>query len=240
MSECQLAERQFKLAWEHFKFHAEQRTKMFNFFLLAVALLLNAFSSILDPKSAPYNNYAFIVLSIGGFLSTMFFALDIRNTQLIKHSEDLLRKIENNLYPASEWKESIDGKTVRLGLLSREEVLGTYIKNNIKENLFWIWINVDNIKHKLSIRLIVIVSMLAFWVTAIVMTCGKPLWFWVNIVLFLICSGWTIWAMLSPARDLKREQEAWGKAVQDAEAAKFETRKTESAMAKATVEAEGR
>jgi len=133
MSECQLAERQFKLAWEHFKFHAEQRTKMFNFFLLAVALLLNAFSSILDPKSAPYNNYAFIVLSIGGFLSTMFFALDIRNTQLIKHSEDLLRKIENNLYPASEWKESIDGKTVRLGLLSREEVLGTYIKNNIKE-----------------------------------------------------------------------------------------------------------
>lgn len=77
-------EYQFRLAWEHFKFHAEQRTRVFHFFLITVALLLNAFSWMLRADAA-YQGWAFLLLCIGGILSTIFLGLDVRNTQRKLH-----------------------------------------------------------------------------------------------------------------------------------------------------------
>ena len=89
--------KQFDLAWSHFKFHAEQRTRMFHFFLLVIALLLNAFSLLIDSEIEKYRNYAFLVLYLGGILSTFFLCLDVRNTQILEASEALLRKIEKDV-----------------------------------------------------------------------------------------------------------------------------------------------
>jgi len=100
--------KQFDLAWEHFKFHAEQRTRMFHFFLLVVALLLNAFSLIIDGENQKLQDSAFLVLFLGGLFSTFFLSLDVRNTQLLESSEGLLRKIEKDtLY--GDWRETING-----------------------------------------------------------------------------------------------------------------------------------
>ncbi len=73
-----LFSQQLHLAWEHFKFHAEQRTRVFHFFLLVVALLLSAFSVLVDSENEKYQEYAFLVLCIGGLLSTFFLSLDVR------------------------------------------------------------------------------------------------------------------------------------------------------------------
>lgn len=204
-------ERRFKLAWEHFRFHAEQRTRMFHFFLLTVALLLNAFSLLLRADNAVYHDYAFIVLSIGGIFSTVFFALDVRNTQLLEYSEALLRKIEDELYSNEQWREEVNGGAIKLGLLSREAVLKDYVKKNLKtrSNLFWRWFFVDNLKHKLAIRLIVVFSIIGFWSAAWAMTPSDHSYSRVFIWIFILISGaWIVNAMWSPTRDKKREQHA--------------------------------
>lgn len=117
-----------RLAWEHFKFHAEQRTRMFHFFLLAVTLLLNAFSLLIRSEVASHQEYAFVLLCIGGLLSTLFLSLDVRNAQLLEQSEDLLRKIEEDtLY--KDWRDETDGGEIKLGILSREAVLKKYVRS---------------------------------------------------------------------------------------------------------------
>lgn len=162
----------FKLAWEHFKFHAEQRTRMFHFFLISIGLLLNAFV-VVHGTDAADRRVSTSLLMLGGIFSTLFFTLDVRNTQLLESGEALLRKLEEeNLYPASEWYERTDDGAVRLGLLSRDAVLKNHTKNTapLRYHVLFRWVFFDNIKHKLSIRLIVLLSIFLFWGTALRMT----------------------------------------------------------------------
>lgn len=166
-----------KLAWEHFKFHAEQRTRMFHFFLITVGLLLNAF--FLLRRDAPGETFAATVLLMaGGVFSTLFFALDVRNTQLLEYGEALLKKIEESLYPPSEWHEEQEGGgTIRLGMLAREAWLKRHTNRaaSIRSKPVFRWIAFENAKHKLSIRLIVGLAMLLFWSSALTMAHGGVL-----------------------------------------------------------------
>ena len=206
-----------RLAWEHFRFHAEQRTRMFHFFLLAAALLLNAFSLLTRSEVASYQEYAFVLLCIGGVLSTLFLSLDVRNTQLLEASETLLRKIEEDtLY--KDWRGEIDGRQIKLGILSREAVLKDYVRSNdkIRSGPFCRWFFVDNIKHSFAIRFIQVFAILCFWIGAFVATPSKIT---VSLVVevhagyfvlmgLVICLVWAVHALWSPQRHLKWEHEA--------------------------------
>lgn len=208
LNEDNVFSQQLHLAWEHFKFHAEQRTRMFHFFLLTIGILLSAFSVLVDDKNGNYKDYAFLILCIGGLLSTMFLSLDVRNTQLLKQSEALLRKIEEDtLY--TDWRGETDGGEVKLGILSREAVLKDYVRSNpkISDGPFLRWFFVDNIKHTLSIRFIQVISVLCFWIGAYAAAPSK-----VPVLIFVIgfgvCLVWGSYALWTPERDLGWEEEA--------------------------------
>lgn len=210
--------KQFDLAWEHFKFHAEQRTRMFHFFLLVVALLLNAFSLIIDGENQKLQDSAFLVLFLGGLFSTFFLSLDVRNTQLLESSEGLLRKIEKDtLY--GDWRETINGGEVKLGLLSREALLKDFIKSNCGVFRWPIlrWVFIDNIKHKLAIRSIVVIAIVCFWIGAYETAPVEmivPLGAWEIEAETLIDIGalfsaiWGVYALLAPWRDRWWERKA--------------------------------
>ncbi len=211
-----------RFAWEHFKFHAEQRTRMFHFFLIAVGLLVTAFSLMTRSNGSIYQDYAFILLCIGGVLSTFFLCLDVRNAQLLKLSERLLQKIEEDfLY--KDWTGKVGGKKIKLGILSREAVLENYIQSNkeICSGDYVRWFSVDNIKHKISMRAIEWIGILGFWIGAEAVILAKdnvPLLQstagnWVLIGL-TVCVFWAGYALGSPERDLKREEKAL-KALQE-------------------------
>lgn len=210
--------KQFDLAWEHFKFHAEQRTRMFHFFLLVVALLLNAFSLIIDGENQKLQDSAFLVLFLGGLFSTFFLSLDVRNTQLLESSEGLLRKIEKDtLY--GDWSETINGGEIKLGLLSREALLKDFVKSNCGVFRWPIlrWVFIDNIKHKLAIRSIVVIAIVGFWIGAYetaAVDMKVPLVVWKIEAETLIDTGalfsviWGVYALMTPWRDRRWERKA--------------------------------
>ena len=220
---------QFELAWEHFKFHAEQRTRMFHFFLLAVALLLNAFSLLIDDDNKKHQDYAFLILCLGGLLSTFFLSLDVRNTQLLKLSEALLQKMEEDILysDVTVWRSQIDVGDIRLGILSREALLEKYINSENPCLRMLRWLCVDNIKHKLSIRSIEVIAIMCFWIGAYKMTPPSmtvPLVFFagpevnvttLDLIGLVICLAWSFHAMKTPKRHQKWELAAL-KALDDA------------------------
>ncbi len=130
------------------------------------------------------------------------------NAQLLEQSEALLRKIEEETL-FKDWRSEIDGGEIKLGILSREAVLKDYVRSNDKicSGRFSRWIFVDNIKHKLSIRFIQAVAILCFWIGAYAAAPST-----VPVFLFVIglvlCLAWGYYALMTPARDLKWEQEA--------------------------------
>lgn len=79
-------------AWKYFGLHAEQRLKTFHFFLILAALISGAVATIAkDGKS-------FLAAAAISFLlpclSFIFWKLDTRNKQFIKHAEDAIKLIE--------------------------------------------------------------------------------------------------------------------------------------------------
>lgn len=212
ISKNELFSKQFQFAWEHFRFHAEQRTRMFHFFLITAALLLNAFSFLNDKN--PYDQYAFLVLCIGGLVSTMFLSLDVRNVQLLQMSEELLQQIEEQwLYPATgpEWYISEEDKKIKLGMLSREAILNSHLQTKFPKdyNSSWSWIYFENIKHKLSVRFIQGTAALMFWIFAIITTPSEfPSVLILEWVGFAICLWWGYYAMTTPKRHRHWEEQA--------------------------------
>ena len=215
----------FTLSWEHFKFHAEQRTKMFHFFLISAALILNAFSLMLRAADPVYSSYAFVPLVFGGLMSTFFLSLDVRNTQLLEYSENILRRLEETVLFGREDEPYtvLDGAAcipVTPGILAREAVLKSHqCKSNfsglkrIRSLLL-----VNNIKHKTSIRAIELFSIIGFfwsaWQTAPV-NLNIPLPFFdisaecFVAIIGVFCLMCVVIALGSPRRHLRWEAAAY-------------------------------
>ena len=81
--------------WEHFKLHADQRIKAFNFFVI---LSIFADGGVFTAIAKSFPPYLLIVL---GFfiivLSGIFWILDIRSHNLVKLSYKGLKKYESSL-----------------------------------------------------------------------------------------------------------------------------------------------
>ena len=86
-----LEARQLDYAWNWFSFHAEQRTKMFNFMLVVLGIVLGGFVTLFDKGLYPQA----MGLSVFGMLMTLaFYFLDKRNRRLYYVSLDVLIHLE--------------------------------------------------------------------------------------------------------------------------------------------------
>jgi len=204
------AEVQFQFAWQHFNFHAEQRTKMFHFFLIVAGGILGAWGLITEQHRPDLTVAGILIPAFGAIFSTLFLVLDIRNTQLLEMSENLLRKMEEAwIYKGTAWRRQTKYGDVMLGLLSREALLKCHMRNKLPYGWLTRLILVNNIKHKTSVRAILLISILGFWILA-----GWASWtanmlqFWV-IVVAILSAIWSGWALFSPYWHLKCEAAAW-------------------------------
>lgn len=106
-----------QLVWDHFKFNAEQRLKIFNFFVL-FSIFANGgvFTAI------QYHVASFVLVLLGLFLALLaavFGIVDARSHQLIELTIPALKEIESS-FPPSHRLFSIDAE--RQGRLIRYTV----------------------------------------------------------------------------------------------------------------------
>jgi hypothetical protein len=85
------ARQQYGWAW--FDFHARQRTTVFNFFLVAETLVLNAYAQLIKDN---WTLAAAIVALAGALGAFGFLCLEYRNRQLVRWGERALEQSERN------------------------------------------------------------------------------------------------------------------------------------------------
>lgn len=109
---------QFEYAWRWFAFHAEQRTKMFNYMILVVGILANG---IVLAIGKSFLLIAADLSFIGAIFSFAFFFLDLRNRNLTWLGEEILAKLEREvIFGEAEEFKTRKNLTVPLGLLWRQ------------------------------------------------------------------------------------------------------------------------
>ncbi len=86
-------------AWKYFSLHVEQRLKTFHFFVILATVMTGAILTI--SKNLGNVGYAAPLAYILATLAFVFWKLDLRNRVLIKHGENALKAIENDLLDIS-------------------------------------------------------------------------------------------------------------------------------------------
>jgi hypothetical protein len=110
---------QFEYAWKWFKYHADQRVKMFNFMLLAFGVLATALFTALHVSRAG----AVALCIVAALLAIIFALLDGRNRNLTWLGEDVLASLEPRIFGEERSIACMHAQKgeVRLGLLTRPE-----------------------------------------------------------------------------------------------------------------------
>ena len=90
----ELQKLRFDYAWKWFNFHAEQRTKMFNFMLVGLGILATALVGAIEKKLLLE---AAVVGTAATMVALVFSLLDARNRQLYIAAMDVLIDAEKNL-----------------------------------------------------------------------------------------------------------------------------------------------
>ena len=82
-------------AWGYFALHADQRMKLFNFFLIFSGLILSAFTAV---KAGVVGGMVVAVLPLFLVLTAfIFWRLEERTRRLVKNGEDALRFLDEQL-----------------------------------------------------------------------------------------------------------------------------------------------
>ncbi|MBL8798741.1 MAG: hypothetical protein JNM56_32915 [Planctomycetia bacterium] len=79
-------------AWKYFSFHADQRIKTFNFYILLCTVVVGGILAFIKDARSPWMASPGTMLL--AFASFVFWKLDRRNKDLICHAEKALRRIE--------------------------------------------------------------------------------------------------------------------------------------------------
>jgi hypothetical protein len=92
-----------KYAWGWFQYHADQRLKAFNFFLVIFGILIAAYGTAMKEavsapaKAHPYEWFCAGVALCGVLISTGFLFIDVRNTELVQIGRHWLDDLEQGL-----------------------------------------------------------------------------------------------------------------------------------------------
>jgi hypothetical protein len=93
-----------------FSYHASQRLTTFNFFLLSLSFICNAYATLItkaDPTSSSSSNMASMLALAAYLLIVAFNRLDARNEQIIWINESALKRIQKEItarHGGSEWE----------------------------------------------------------------------------------------------------------------------------------------
>lgn len=79
-------------AWKYFHIHAEQRLKTFHFFIILATVVVGAFLTV--AQHGELIVYAAALAYMLSFFTFIFWKLDVRNKELIKHGEAALVSLE--------------------------------------------------------------------------------------------------------------------------------------------------
>jgi hypothetical protein len=91
--------------WDWWKFHAKQRTDMFNYFLIITGILANAYATSLKEH---YIELAVGVAAVGAIAAIGFLLLDIRNRFQLRKADEILKAIEPDLLTGKRALAGID------------------------------------------------------------------------------------------------------------------------------------
>jgi len=80
-------------AWSYFSFHADQRMKTFNFFLIVAGLLANGIVTLLKDGNNPWLTTPFGLALM--FLCFLFWRLDRRNHTLVRNGEGAIKYLDS-------------------------------------------------------------------------------------------------------------------------------------------------
>ena len=94
-------------AWNYFAFHADQRMKVFQFYLVVTAALIAGFVALVPKARGDFARLPSCVCFGVAFLTTMFALLDRRNAHLVKNGERALAHLDR-----MEQLSSVDGPHV--------------------------------------------------------------------------------------------------------------------------------
>lgn len=105
-------------AWKWFSFHADQRTKMFNFMLIVLGIFANA---VVGAVTGGMPRLAFWLCVVSSVLAFVFALLDRRNRDLVWLGEDVLRQLERQqLFGEQVEISNVKGEKVPFGILWRQ------------------------------------------------------------------------------------------------------------------------
>ena len=101
-------------AWRHFAIHADQRLKMFQFYITISTALFGAGIFLFR---AGQNDVAIILLGLLAlFFSFVFWKLDVRTSILVKNAEDAIKHLDESID-----LPNIDGEPNPLKLFTRDD-----------------------------------------------------------------------------------------------------------------------
>lgn len=85
-----------EFAWKYFEYHAEQRLKTFNFYLVISAFIVGGYITFLERAQHSDSSYfLWAIPLVHSFLSFVFWRLDKRNSNLVKNGENALRYLDS-------------------------------------------------------------------------------------------------------------------------------------------------
>ena len=130
--QCDLAKLQVDYAWKWFAYHAEQRTKMFNFMLIAMGVFATATVSA-------YTDHLLEVAAALCFLSALFAfsfsRLDKRNEELVRLGEEVLSHLERaEVFATPATIKDRAGGTIAFGILHRQASIEAGIDESWQSN----------------------------------------------------------------------------------------------------------
>jgi len=117
-------------AWGYFALHADQRMKLFNFFLILSGLILGGFPAVRG--MAPGAKAVALLPLLLVLTAFIFWRLEERTRQLVKNGEDALQFLDGQ-WPAEQLS---DGTPHYLRLFERDD----YLMNAVKKRWWAKWL----------------------------------------------------------------------------------------------------
>jgi len=162
-SELELLKLRVDYAWKWFSFHADQRTKMFNFMLVVVGIFAAGVAGAWKDGIPELAGWLCVVPAV---LTIVFMLLDRRNRDLVWLGEDVLRELEKRyLFGENAQIANPKDKQIPYGILwrqTREEkdwLTRDYVTLSIRDA----WLG----KHRVWLKLIALLICVAFIVGAV-------------------------------------------------------------------------
>jgi len=127
-----LVKLQFDYAWKWFSYHADQRTKMFYYMLIAIGIFANAVVGAFDKNLL---GVALVLCVVSAFFALVFSRLDLRNEELVRLGEEALAHLErSSIFGSSNTIEDRTGNPIDFGILWRQELVERRLSRSFLSN----------------------------------------------------------------------------------------------------------